>query len=1420
MPDNWNIEFLQSVYLGGDYHDVAVYNEEIAYFSTGHGIAVADVSNPEEPGLIDHIPTPGTANEIALVGDNIYLCDGYNGLLVYDISENPLIPEQIKHMPEIPAASKIVVADNFACIYQRRYRNMYILEINDPSDPELVNVTEIDVPICLVSIDDLLYILTESRRPTAIWSINNPANPELLREIPSNEMSGVGCIDTERSIFYSSFTGVYSLRNRLSPQLIGNMSDDGHNTVIFGNYVLMLDDYFFRIEDVANPTRPRFLGIFDPGWRDHRLLTTPAIEFYNNFAFSPNNGIGFSILDFSDPEDPSIIGEYDDRGSALGIVKKDDYAIIFDRYYREEQRRYQNLIMRVFSLEDPLNPEEVAVYNDFNIWGGRVCQQDNWLYVLYSSSYIQIFDITNPEEIQAVASIPRINNNYMISDYVVKDDLIYMVGRCLWVISIEDVDNPEMIFSLRHHNPPFGDRSVYVMLHEDHLYVYDEYAGLRIYSLDNPEEPELVNVIPKGDLRGFYHGVFYEDYFYSPRGRGGVSIIDISNPSEAFIVRYFHQNVSGGVNSLFVENGLLYLGNKIYGMYAYSLEEPNNPIPVGCLDTPGYVCGIIQHENYLYLADDHEFGIYDIDALSLGQQLSPSEHVHDFWDIFVDSTSSWTLTITNLDDSPHEVTNIRLESDVFNCPFDDAIELDPGDEVSFEVTFTPTEEMFYSDHLYVVSGDNEIDIPLRGRGISIWEDDGNGVGSRIAVGTTWYDSQSNCNTGRMISLDENSDVHLAWIKGFEPEPGGERHVFYNYLVDNESQFAIGTQIDHSPRAGFPNVCFNSETGIIPVFHIDNERDQFTSCIGTDEENGAGNFTTIEIPNGDEHEFGWPHSTIDRRGRVHVFSRRHEADRPWNLVQYRRCELTDDDEWNFSEQEIAAHVVSISYATTSSPASDKVALAYFRPVYAADNWDYFREGWYGQANNDLFVVESEDGENFDWDNPTNITRFMRPNPEVDPESPIYQGDTLRCYSFLDACYDSEDNLHVIFSTVGFREPVVEDDEFSGHSAQNLIWHWDRESDEIHLVVDAWYPYGGYLSDWQSNVSYPTIAAADDGKLYCVFTAFLSNGERAANNFVNGEIFGTVSINGGQNWARSTNLSNTHAAGSRPGSGMSESWCSLAETVDDNLHISYILDRDPGAISQGEGTATNNPVIYHRVPRNEIAEEPIIRDRQLHIEGGDLPLLTVSLQPGWNLISINVSPPDHFWEREDGPDIILMTDQLRVGENSHHIILMKDEDGHFYSPRFNFNNISCWNLTEGYQINIDEEIETIWRGERVASDADIPLEAGWNFIAYYPRFELDASAPDFYVISPIIDHVIIAKDGNGNFMLPEFDFSNMPSWRESQGYQVRIDEDVVLNYPPAQDEIRDVGYVKETSGVRRPRLTQFTPPCPPLETRGGK
>ena len=181
------------------------------------------------------------------------------------------------------------------------------------------------------------------------------------------------------------------------------------------------------------------------------------------------------------------------------------------------------------------------------------------------------------------------------------------------------------------------------------------------------------------------------------------------------------------------------------------------------------------------------------------------------------------------------------------------------------------------------------------------------------------------------------------------------------------------------------------------------------------------------------------------------------------------------------------------------------------------------------------------------------------------------------------------------------------------------------------------------------------------------------------------------------------------------------------------------------------------------------------------------LTASLELSWNMISINIDPRE-FYQDEDaeGPWHIAMFEELRV-DGEHVVELLKDDEGRFWIPAWDdFTNIPYWDLTRGYQIKVNEAAEITWEGDPISAQADIPLYAGWNIIAYFPTYELDASAPDFYVLSPIIEHVSLACDDDGNFMIPAWGFSNMPPWRETQGYQVKVDEDVVLNYPEEPED----------------------------------
>jgi len=893
-------------------------------------------------------------------------------------------------------------------------------------------------------------------------------------------------------------------------------------------------------------------------------------------------------------------------------------------------------------------------------------------------------------------------------------------------------------------------------------------------------------------------------------------------------------------------------------------------------------------------------------GISIEANILVDSDLIDFGWVEVGDECEIFLNISNQGHENLTVSEIVVEGEFFDIGFRDEFVLEPDEVFELPVMFFAEEAGRFEGSIIILSDDpvnGELLVHLIGRGVEELEM----VGERETVGTTWYEYQGNGTLSKMIAVDDDGGIHVTWTKSYDNRQA-ERHTVYNFYDPEEGEWIEedGLDVDNADRSGYTNLSLLSDGSAAVFYHIN---DDSTTVLGIDWIRGIGAFENYIAPAWEGNRYFWPHGTIDRNDRAHIIS--HRISNVGNQdIQYVRGIPDNDnfDEWSFTDPVIIGRTDRNGYTCAASTESDKAALIYTQSLVEADNerWPYTPRF----LNNDLYLFESEDGEDFDWENPINITQILRPDPDLDEDDPLFLGDTLRPYLFVDACYDGQDNLHIVFSTSGLWEatdPEAEQAWERYDERKNLIWHWDRDSGGIHLIADGWYETDGEVGNFRSNLSFPSIGVDDNDDLYCVFTYFPPEGDRAENGYVNGEIYATVSTDGGRSWAEATNLTNSHTPGAETGECVSECWSTLAEKVDDELHISYVLDLDAGAVVMNEGEVANCPFMYHQVSRNKIAREPLVEDRSFHvgdelipplrhftgfirtdlshsllingltfmgdpaptgwevgvftpdgilagggvwIEGERLGMpawgddaqtedivegftadqvmhfnvwddeadieygapaafahgpvtwqvngvsvlslnaareIQVPLNEGWSLISINITPSEDMWENDNGPDIVLMTEQLRIDEDNHRLIILKDAMGRFYLPAWGFNNIPYWDLTQGYQVKMNVDFEAVWSGAPIPADTDIPIDEGWNSIAYFPTYELDAGDPDFYVLSPIIDHVIVAKDGYGRFMLPAFDFSNMEPWCQTQGYMIKVDDDIVLNYPPEQEGI---------------------------------
>jgi hypothetical protein len=157
--------------------------------------------------------------------------------------------------------------------------------------------------------------------------------------------------------------------------------------------------------------------------------------------------------------------------------------------------------------------------------------------------------------------------------------------------------------------------------------------------------------------------------------------------------------------------------------------------------------------------------------------------------------------------------------------------------------------------------------------------------------------------------------------------------------------------------------------------------------------------------------------------------------------------------------------------------------------------------------------------------------------------------------------------------------------------------------------------------------------------------------------------------------------------------------------------------------------------------------------------------LDLREGWNLISLNVTP--------NIVDILQLMQPLVEDGN---LVMMKDGQGRYYNPEHEFNSIPFFNPADGYQLFVNDNVRMVVRGTVIAADDTIQLNRGWNMVSYFPRQAINCQD----ALDGITEQLIIAKNGDGQFYLPEYQYDNLGLMREGLGYQLKVEEDIQLIY----------------------------------------
>jgi len=438
----------------------------------------------------------------------------------------------------------------------------------------------------------------------------------------------------------------------------------------------------------------------------------------------------------------------------------------------------------------------------------------------------------------------------------------------------------------------------------------------------------------------------------------------------------------------------------------------------------------------------------------------------------------------------------------------------------------------------------------------------------IIVGGTQYDYQSNGSAGRRIAFDSQGGIHIDWMNGVSYP--SIRHIYYNYKDNAGTWLApgMGTSVSQQTGAGYAQLEITNDDRAVAAYHQWQTSPYTVAAI--DAFSGFGIFNYYDPPDFVEGvRCYWPYVAVDRNDRIHLVVNEQaiNAGDP-HLLAYT---MSTDNGDSWSTLTVVDTLMALSPVAVASPVSDKVAIGYTHPQNFDTQWE-----------NDVYYIESDDGLIWDWRfGKVNVTNYGPP-------------DSLFAYIDMDAIYDYNDNLHLIWNAQWVTD--------EGVYFKTFLFHYSSASGAISLVTETqedWPLSGCDFGVWNRMATKMSLAVDDTPDiLYTVYTKFDSSDCSLA-GYANGDIYAQSSGDGGATWTMPLNLTDSHTPGCAAGDCDSDHWATVADKANEPvLHITYINDKDAGGVAQTEGSVTDNPVMYLEAYLLGIgSEENIPRDFEL-------------------------------------------------------------------------------------------------------------------------------------------------------------------------------------------------------------------------------
>lgn len=349
-----------------------------------------------------------------------------------------------------------------------------------------------------------------------------------------------------------------------------------------GRVYLGFDDGELHILDVAEPQRPRILGVHKTPDKVYGLTVADTHLYLANFE------AGLHILDVTDPARVVEIGSFPSKWSQ-------EVAVVGTRAYVADGPHG----LRILDVADPVQPRELGSYaRDMRIpYGARhVAVVGSMAYVANRHHGLHVVDVSDPAAAKEVGYYKFRSWAYGLS---VKDGVAYLADYSdgLDIVSVTD---PAKATSLA--TQSWGGSTTSMTFDGDLAYFPFSRRGFSIFDVRDPKNPREVSTTK---VPGSAYGVTVRDKVaFIAAFTSGLQIFDVADPRQPAHIGGLE--LGGSASQVVIVGPLAYVTTGEKGLRVIDVSNPRQPREVGVCPTKGSSSRVAISGRYAYVSDGYE----------------------------------------------------------------------------------------------------------------------------------------------------------------------------------------------------------------------------------------------------------------------------------------------------------------------------------------------------------------------------------------------------------------------------------------------------------------------------------------------------------------------------------------------------------------------------------------------------------------------------------------------------------------------------------------------------------------------------------------------------------------------------------------------------------------------------------------------